>query len=114
MLRPATVALALSSTLAPATLGSQAVDTARVRAAFAAVFGGASKGGFVAAAVYDHYPNRVLGLLMADGGTWSNQWVFDRQSPDQTRRQMADPLPRITGASEFDHISTVVSARLLT
>jgi len=60
----------------------------------AAVFGGASKGGFVAAAVYDHYPNRVLGLLMADGGTWSNQWIFDRQTPDQTRRQMMDPLPR--------------------
>lgn len=74
----------------------------------AAVFGGASKGGFVAAAVYDHYPNRVLGLLMADGGTWSNQWIFDRQSPEQTRRQMADPLPRITGASEFDVFLRVV------
>jgi len=68
----------------------------------AAVFGGASKGGFVAAAVYDHYPTRVLGLLMADGGTWSNQWVFDRASPDQIRQRMADPVPRITGASEFD------------
>jgi pimeloyl-ACP methyl ester carboxylesterase len=210
MLRPATLALALSSTLTPATLASQEVDTARVRAAFAAVtalrndyersygrfvtvngikmhylewgekngiplvwahgsassayeiravaprlaqagyrvlsvdyrghgltrvtdfdfgihhiaddliglldhlripaavFGGASKGGFVAAAVYDHYPNRVLGLLMADGGTWSNQWIFDRQTPDQTRRQMADPVPRITGASEFDVFLRVV------
>jgi pimeloyl-ACP methyl ester carboxylesterase len=74
----------------------------------AAVFGGASKGGFVAAAVYDHYPNRVLGLLMADGGTWSNQWVFDRESPDQIRRHMADPVPRITGASEFDVFLRVV------
>ena len=74
----------------------------------AAVFGGASKGGFVAAAVYDHYPNRVLGLLMADGGTWSNQWVFDRQSPDEIRRSMADPLPLITGASEFDVFLQVV------
>jgi pimeloyl-ACP methyl ester carboxylesterase len=45
----------------------------------AAVFGGASKGGFIAAAVYDHYANRVRGLLMADGGTWSNQWIFDRE-----------------------------------
>jgi pimeloyl-ACP methyl ester carboxylesterase len=74
----------------------------------AAIFGGASKGGFVAAAVYDHYPNRVLGLLMADGGTWSNQWIFDRQSPEQTRRQMADPLPLITGASELDVFQRVV------
>jgi pimeloyl-ACP methyl ester carboxylesterase len=210
MLRPVTLALALFSTLIPATLGSQVVDTTRVRAAFAAVtalrndiershgrfvtvngirmhylewgdqngiplvwahgsastayeiravaprlakagyrvlavdyrghgltrvtdfdfgihhiaddvialldslripaavFGGASKGGFVAAAVYDHYPNRVLGLLMADGGTWSNQWVFDRQSPDEIRRNMADPLPRITGATQFDVFLRVV------
>ena len=74
----------------------------------AAVFGGASKGGFVAAAVYDHYPNRVLGHLMADGGTWSNQWIFDRQSPEQTRQQLADPVPQITGASEFDVFLRVV------
>lgn len=76
----------------------------------AAVFGGASKGGFVAAAVYDHYPNRVLGLLMADGGTWSNQWVFDRQTPEQIRRSMMDPLPQITGASEFDVFLRIVGS----
>jgi pimeloyl-ACP methyl ester carboxylesterase len=81
------------------------LDHLRIRAA---VFGGASKGGFVAAAVYDHYPNRVLGLLMADGGTWSNQWVFDRESPDQIRQHLVDPVPRITGASEFDVFLRVV------
>src|SRR5688500_8647420 len=54
----------------------------------AAVFGGASKGGFVAAAVYDEYPNRVLGLLMADGGTWSNQWIFDRQTDAEARSRL--------------------------
>src|SRR6185503_13397782 len=43
----------------------------------AAVFGGSNKGGSVAAAVYSQYPNRVRGLLMADGGTWSMQWMFD-------------------------------------
>ena len=74
----------------------------------AAVFGGASKGGFVAAAVYDHYPNRVLGLLMSDGGTWSNQWVLDRRTPAEIRQFMADPLPRITGASDFDVFLRVV------
>jgi pimeloyl-ACP methyl ester carboxylesterase len=68
----------------------------------AAVFGGASKGGSVAAAVYDHYPTRVLGLLLADGGSWSMQWMYDHQSPDQLRRVLTDPIPRITGASEFD------------
>lgn len=81
------------------------LDTLRIPAA---VFGGASKGGFVAAAVYDQYPNRVRGLLMADGGTWSNQWVFDRQSPDEARQRMTDPLPLITGASEFDVFLRVV------
>jgi len=74
----------------------------------AAIFGGASKGGSVAAAVYDHYPTRVLGLLMADGGTWSLQWMFDRMSPDELRRSMSDPVPQITGASEFDVFLRVV------
>jgi pimeloyl-ACP methyl ester carboxylesterase len=68
----------------------------------AAVFGGSNKGGFVVAGVYDHYPSRVLGLLMADGGTWSSQWIIDRQSPEEARRRMTDPIPQITGASEFD------------
>jgi pimeloyl-ACP methyl ester carboxylesterase len=70
----------------------------------AAVFGGASKGGFVAAAVYDQYPDRVLGLLMADGGTWSNQWVFDHSEPEEVRRRIerTDMPPQISGASEFD------------
>jgi pimeloyl-ACP methyl ester carboxylesterase len=81
------------------------LDHLRIRAA---VFGGASKGGFVAAAVYDQYPNRVLGLLMADGGTWSNQWVFDRQTPEEARQRLMDPLPLITGASEFDVFVRVV------
>jgi len=68
----------------------------------AAVFGGSNKGGFVAAAVYDHYANRVLGLLMADGGTWSSQWLIDRQTPEEAHQRMSDPIPQITGPSEFD------------
>ena len=68
----------------------------------AAVFGGASLGAFHAAAVYDQYPDRVLGLLMADGGTFSPQWIYDRQTPEEIRRNLPDPLPPITGATEFD------------
>ena len=68
----------------------------------AAVFGGSNKGGFVAAAVYDHYANRVLGLLMADGGTWSSQWMIDRQTPEEAHQRMSEPIPLITGSSEFD------------
>jgi pimeloyl-ACP methyl ester carboxylesterase len=74
----------------------------------AAVFGGASKGGSVAAAVYDQYPTRVLGLLLADGGSWSLQWMFDRQTPEQIRKSMSDPIPVITGPSQFDVFIKVV------
>ena len=69
----------------------------------AAVFGGASKGGFIAASVYDKYPDRVLGLLMSDGGTYSNQWYFDHTDPEVVRQRIAwDELPPdISGPSEF-------------
>ena len=79
-----------------------------------AVFGGASKGGFIAAAVYDHYPDRVSGLLMADGGTWSNQWVFDHYGTDEYFKQVArnEGPPDITGASEFEVFSRLVGGRL--
>ena len=75
----------------------------------AAVFGGASLGAFHAAAVYDQYPTRVLGLLMADGGTFSPQWIYDRQTPEQIRRNLPDPLPPITGATELDVFLKLVS-----
>ena len=75
----------------------------------AAVFAGASLGAFHAAAVYDQYPERVLGLLMADGGTFSPQWIFDRQTAEQIRRQLPDALPPITGATELDVFRKLVS-----
>lgn len=37
-----------------------------------AVVGGFSKGGWVAAAFYDTYPDKVLGLLLEDGGSFSH------------------------------------------
>jgi len=82
------------------------LDSLRISAA---IFGGASLGAFHAAAVYDQYPSRVLGLLMADGGTFSPQWIYDRQTPEQIRRNLPDPLPPITGASEFDVFLKLVS-----
>ena len=81
------------------------LDSLRIRAA---VFGGASKGGSVAAAVYDQYPTRVLGLLMADGGTWSLQYMYDRETPEQIRKSISDPLPIITGASELEVFQKIV------
>jgi len=38
----------------------------------AAIIGGWSKGGWVAAAFYDAYPKKVLGLLLEDGGSFSD------------------------------------------
>jgi len=83
------------------------LDSLRIRAA---VFGGASKGGSVAAAVYDQYPSRVLGLLMADGGTWSLQYMYDRETPEQIRQSLSDPLPQIYGASELEVFQKIVGA----
>jgi pimeloyl-ACP methyl ester carboxylesterase len=81
------------------------LDSLRIRAA---VFGGASKGGSVAAAVYDQYPTRVLGLLMADGGTWSLQYMYDRETPEQIRQSISDPLPQIFGTSELEVFEKIV------
>ncbi len=36
-----------------------------------AIIGGFSRGGFISSAFYDAYPNRVLGLVLADGGSVS-------------------------------------------
>lgn len=68
-----------------------------------AVVGGTSKGGFVAAAIYDQYPARVSGLLLSDGGSWSNQWDFDHHGLDGARRQVAGGgPPRTRGSSEWE------------
>jgi pimeloyl-ACP methyl ester carboxylesterase len=87
------------------------LDHLKIRAA---VFGGASKGGFVAAAAWDQYPSRVLGLLMADGGTWSNQWIFDHHGTEEVKQQLArgEGPPDITGPSEFDVFLQMVGARV--
>ena len=45
---------------------------------------------------------------MADGGTWSLQWIFDRESPEEIRQSLSDPVPVITGTSEFDVFQRVV------
>ena len=47
-----------------------------------AILGGWSYGGWVATAVYDEYPDRVLGLLLEDGGSSSHQQHWDER-PDK-------------------------------
>ena len=54
------------------------------------IIGGLSKGGFVAAAFYDAYPARVLGLLLEDGGSWSH---FRLREDIQLKLVQPGPLP---------------------
>lgn len=48
-----------------------------------AVIGGWSRGGAIAAAFYNSYPSRVLGLVLEDGGSLSFQKVNDRKRDEQ-------------------------------
>jgi pimeloyl-ACP methyl ester carboxylesterase len=78
----------------------------------AAVFGGGSKGGFVAAAVYDQYPRKVLGLLLHDGGSWSNQIMFDIHGTERFRRIMeGGGPPAIEGSDRFEVFRQLVGGR---
>jgi pimeloyl-ACP methyl ester carboxylesterase len=43
----------------------------------AAVIGGWSRGGMLSTAFYSQYPERVLGLILADGGAWSLERFTD-------------------------------------
>lgn len=54
-----------------------------------AVIGGLSKGGWGAAAFYDAYPDRVLGLLLEDGGSFS-----EFRLADDVQLNVVSPGPR--------------------
>ena len=62
-----------------------------------AIFGGSSKGGFVAGAAYHDHPDRVMGLLLHDGGSWSNQWAYDRHGIGSVQRivERGEGPPRV-------------------
>jgi pimeloyl-ACP methyl ester carboxylesterase len=80
----------------------------------AAVFGGSSKGGFVAAAMFDQYPTRVLGLLLHDGGSWSNQIMFDRHGTKRLEKTIAanQGPPTIEADTRFEVFKAVAGNRI--
>ena len=78
----------------------------------AAVFGGSAKGGFVAAAAYDQYRNRVLGLLLAEGGTFSMQWLYDHNAWVRDALTYDELPPVITGPSEFDVFRRIAAGQV--
>lgn len=71
-----------------------------------AVVGGWSKGGFVATAFYDEYPERTLGLLLEDGGSWSDQQWRDEKPPTKgwldTMRKESKNIDSLSYSSRFD------------
>ena len=55
-----------------------------------AVIGGLVKGGWVAAAFYDDYPQRTLGLLLEDGGSYSS---IQLQEEIRNKLVQSKPIP---------------------
>lgn len=56
-----------------------------------AIVGGFSKGGWIAAAFYDAYPDRVMGLLLEDGGSFSIMQLRDDMVSGKIKRDMPEP-----------------------
>lgn len=54
-----------------------------------AVIGGWSRGGMIATAFYDSYPNRVLGLILEDGGSVSTNAHYHKMSEVQLKERVS-------------------------
>lgn len=52
-----------------------------------AVIGGFSRGGYISSAFYDAYPNRVLGLILADGGSVSSNTHYHQMDTLAVKKQ---------------------------
>lgn len=53
-----------------------------------AVVGGWSRGGFIATAFYDAYPERVLGLILADGGSVSTNTHYHQLKDSELEKRL--------------------------
>ena len=71
-----------------------------------AVIGGWSRGGMISTAFYDAYPERVLGLILEDGGSVATNTHYHKMPPDKLQERVEaifkDRLPDTTYASEFE------------
>ncbi len=52
-----------------------------------AIIGGFSRGGYISSAFYDAYPNRVLGLILADGGSVSSNTHYHQMDSLAVKNQ---------------------------
>ena len=55
-----------------------------------AVIGGWSRGGFISSAFYDAYPERVLGLILEDGGSVSTNTFYHKMDTAQLAARVAE------------------------
>ena len=54
-----------------------------------AVIGGHSRGGTISSAFYDSYPERVLGLILEDGGSSLTANIWDNRSDEELKKRFA-------------------------
>ncbi len=77
-----------------------------------AVIGGWSKGGFIAAAFYDEYPGRTLGLLLEDGGSWSSQKLRDEypytEDEEKQMKEFMEVLKNSSYHSRFEMFKELI------
>lgn len=52
-----------------------------------AIIGGFSRGGYISSAFYDAYPNHVLGLILADGGSVSSSTHYQQMGEKLVKKQ---------------------------
>lgn len=71
-----------------------------------AIIGGWSRGGFISTAFYDAYPERVLGLILEDGGSVNMNTYYHKMEPqklESTLKKIERDWPADTSyAREFD------------
>ncbi|QMU30937.1 alpha/beta fold hydrolase [Adhaeribacter radiodurans] len=71
-----------------------------------AIIGGWSRGGYISTAFYDAYPDRVLGLVLEDGGSVNMNTYYHQMDPEKlgsTLQKIEKDWPADTSyASEFE------------
>jgi pimeloyl-ACP methyl ester carboxylesterase len=71
-----------------------------------AVIGGWSRGGIIATAFYDSYPDRVLGLVLEDGGSVSTNTHYhqmdEAQLNERVKEIFKDKFPYVRYKSQFE------------
>jgi pimeloyl-ACP methyl ester carboxylesterase len=76
-----------------------------------AIIGGWSRGGLIATAFYDSYSERILGLILEDGGSVSTNTHYHKMDStrllDRTREIFQDRMPQTIFESEFDAYAAI-------